>query len=147
MAGSCGTGGPAAGWKRHIVRQLRQRDRTQKALFLELVPAYNRLLEKAELLARFSEKVQPEPNDVTPATHQDPWEESGPDSDQVPSPATLRVKWQEEEEELQLDCGEPPRLCLLTLGPVSSPAFASAQTLLLSCILDLTSKVRLTIAP
>lgn len=39
MAGSCGTGGPAAGWKRHIVRQLRQRDRTQKALFLELVPA------------------------------------------------------------------------------------------------------------
>lgn len=32
--------------------------------------------------------------------------ESGPDSDQVPSPATLRVKWQEEEEELQLDCGE-----------------------------------------
>lgn len=32
--------------------------------------------------------------------------ESGPDSDQVPSPATLRMKWQEEEEELQLDCGE-----------------------------------------
>lgn len=39
MAGSCGIGGPAALWKRHIVRQLRQRDRTQKALFLELVPA------------------------------------------------------------------------------------------------------------
>lgn len=31
--------GPGARWKRHIVRQLRQRDRTQKALFLELVPA------------------------------------------------------------------------------------------------------------
>lgn len=30
---------PAARWKRHIVRQLRQRDRTQKTLFLELVPA------------------------------------------------------------------------------------------------------------
>lgn len=29
----------AARWKRHIMRQLRQRDRTQKALFLELVPA------------------------------------------------------------------------------------------------------------
>lgn len=39
MAGSCSTGGSAAGWKRHIVRQLRQRDRMQKALFLELVPA------------------------------------------------------------------------------------------------------------
>ncbi|XP_019504946.1 PREDICTED: autophagy-related protein 16-2 isoform X1 [Hipposideros armiger] len=107
MAGSCGIGGPAALWKRHIVRQLRQRDRTQKALFLELVPAYNRLLEKAELLAQFSEKVQPEPNDATLATHQGSWEkESGPDSDQVPSPATLRVKWQEEKEGLQLVCGQ-----------------------------------------
>nr|XP_045364719.1 protein Atg16l2 isoform X4 [Camelus bactrianus] len=67
----------------------------------------NRLLEKAELLARFSEKLQPEPNDVTPATHQGPWEEeSGPDSDQVPSPAAQRVKWQEEEEGLRLVCGE-----------------------------------------
>uniref|UniRef100_A0A8C9JG25 Protein Atg16l2 n=1 Tax=Panthera tigris altaica TaxID=74533 RepID=A0A8C9JG25_PANTA len=94
-------------WKRHIVRQLRQRDRTQKALFLELVPAYNRLLEKAELLARISEKLQPEPNDATPATHQGPWEEeSEPDSDQVPSPTTLRMKWQEEEEGLRLVCGE-----------------------------------------
>nr|XP_008515842.1 PREDICTED: autophagy-related protein 16-2 [Equus przewalskii] len=106
-AGERGRGAPAglaARWKRHIVRQLRQRDRTQKALFLELVPAYNRLLEKAELLARFSEKIQPEPNDVTPASHQGLWEESGPDSDQVPG--TLRVKWQEEEEGLRLVCGE-----------------------------------------
>nr|XP_010971396.1 protein Atg16l2 isoform X6 [Camelus bactrianus] len=107
MAGPEYPASPAARWKRHIVRQLRQRDRTQKALFLELVPAYNRLLEKAELLARFSEKLQPEPNDVTPATHQGPWEEeSGPDSDQVPSPAAQRVKWQEEEEGLRLVCGE-----------------------------------------
>uniref|UniRef100_A0A8C0JP18 Protein Atg16l2 n=1 Tax=Canis lupus dingo TaxID=286419 RepID=A0A8C0JP18_CANLU len=99
--------GPGARWKRHIVRQLRQRDRTQKALFLELVPAYNCLLEKAELLARISEKLQPKPNDVTPATLQGPWEEeSGPDSDLVPSSSTLRVKWQEEEEGLRLVCGE-----------------------------------------
>jgi hypothetical protein len=33
-------------------------------------------------------------------------EESGLDSDQVSSPATLRVKWQEEKEGLQLVCGE-----------------------------------------
>ncbi|XP_061057269.1 protein Atg16l2 isoform X3 [Eubalaena glacialis] len=33
-------------------------------------------------------------------------EESGPDSDRVPSPAALRVKWQEEEEGLRLVCGE-----------------------------------------
>ncbi|XP_014395858.1 PREDICTED: autophagy-related protein 16-2, partial [Myotis brandtii] len=92
---------------RHIVRQLRQRDRTQKALFLELVPAYNHLLEKAELLARFSDKLQPEPNDVTPVPHQGPWEEeSWSNSDQVPSPDILRVKWQEEKEGLRLVCGE-----------------------------------------
>ncbi|XP_007939161.2 protein Atg16l2 [Orycteropus afer afer] len=96
-----------APWKRHIMLQLRQRDRTQKALFLELMPAYNRLLEKAELLAQFSEKLQPEPNDVTSTTHQDPcWEESGPDSDQGPSSPILRVKWQQEEEGLRLVCGE-----------------------------------------
>ncbi|XP_059786839.1 protein Atg16l2 isoform X1 [Balaenoptera ricei] len=107
MAGPSDPGVPAARWKRHIVRQLRQRDRTQKALFLELVPAYNRLIEKAELLAQFSEKLQPEPTHVTRALLQGPWEEeSGPDSDRVPSPAALRVKWQEEEEGLRLVCGE-----------------------------------------
>ncbi|XP_049570224.1 protein Atg16l2 isoform X3 [Orcinus orca] len=107
MAGPSDPGVPAARWKRHIVRQLRQRDRTQKALFLELVPAYNRLLEKAELLAQFSEKLQPEPTDVTRALHHGGWEEaSEPDSDGVPSPAALRVKWQEEEEGLRLLCGE-----------------------------------------
>nr|XP_020019503.1 autophagy-related protein 16-2 isoform X1 [Castor canadensis] len=106
MAGPGAPCAPAARWKRHIVRQLRQRDRTQKALFLELVPAYNSLLEKAELLAKFSEKLQRGPNDVISTIHQSSWEESGLDSDQVSSPATLRVKWQEEKEGLQLVCGE-----------------------------------------
>ncbi|XP_037378824.1 protein Atg16l2 isoform X2 [Talpa occidentalis] len=104
MAGPRADDAPAAPWKRHIVRQLRQRDRAQKALFLELVPAYNRLLEKAELLTRVSEKLQPEPSDVT--THQGPWEEFGFDSAQVPSPTTVKAKWQEEEEGLRLVCGE-----------------------------------------
>nr|BAG64352.1 unnamed protein product [Homo sapiens] len=108
MAGPGVPGAPAARWKRHIVRQLRLRDRTQKALFLELVPAYNHLLEKAELLDKFSKKLQPEPNSVTPTTHQGPWEESELDSDQVPSLVALRVKWQEEEEGLRLVCGEGP---------------------------------------
>ncbi|XP_077819789.1 protein Atg16l2 isoform X6 [Macaca mulatta] len=106
MAGPGVPGAPVARWKRHIVWQLRLRDRMQKALFLELVPAYNHLLEKAELLDKFSKKLQPEPNSVTPTTHQGPWEESGLDSDQVPSLPTLRVKWQEEEEGLRLVCGE-----------------------------------------
>uniref|UniRef100_A0A8C3VML7 Autophagy related 16 like 2 n=1 Tax=Catagonus wagneri TaxID=51154 RepID=A0A8C3VML7_9CETA len=107
MAGPGAPSAPVACWKRHIVRQLRLRDRTQKALFLELVPAYNRLLQKAELLARVSETL-PEPSSVTPATHQGPWEEeeAGPDSGGVPSPAAQRVKWNQEEEGLRLECGE-----------------------------------------
>ncbi|XP_058041050.1 protein Atg16l2 [Ahaetulla prasina] len=37
-------------WKRHIVRQLQQRDRAQKARFWDLVQAYNKLLEKSNLV-------------------------------------------------------------------------------------------------
>nr|XP_012600325.1 autophagy-related protein 16-2 isoform X7 [Microcebus murinus] len=40
---------------------------------------------------------------------EDPWprdKDSGPGSDQAPSLATLRVKWQEKEEGLRLECGE-----------------------------------------
>ncbi|XP_039202373.1 protein Atg16l2 isoform X2 [Crotalus tigris] len=36
-------------WKRHIVRQLQQRDRAQKARFSDLVQAYTKLLEKSSL--------------------------------------------------------------------------------------------------
>ncbi|XP_034291750.1 protein Atg16l2 isoform X2 [Pantherophis guttatus] len=36
-------------WKRHIVRQLQQRDRAQKARFWDLVQAYTKLLEKSNL--------------------------------------------------------------------------------------------------
>ncbi|XP_052013215.1 protein Atg16l2 isoform X2 [Apodemus sylvaticus] len=103
----CDPSAPAAVWKRHIVRQLRHRDRTQKALFLELVPAYNHLLEKAELLAKFSEKSKSEPKDVISTPRQDSREEvsrTGPD--QVSSQASLRVKWQQEKKGLQLVCGE-----------------------------------------
>ncbi|KAL1774444.1 autophagy-related protein 16-2 isoform X1 [Sigmodon hispidus] len=110
MAGPGSPGGPcepAAVWKSHIVRQLRHRDRTQKALFLELVPAYNHLLEKAELLAKFSEKLKSEPEDVTSTPNQNSMGEfPGPVSDQVWSAASLRVKWQKQAEELQLVCGE-----------------------------------------
>ncbi|XP_061485117.1 protein Atg16l2 isoform X2 [Rhineura floridana] len=44
------------GWKRHIVRQLKQRDRAQKARFLALVQAYNKLLEKSTL-ENFTAKI------------------------------------------------------------------------------------------
>ncbi|XP_060032852.1 protein Atg16l2 isoform X2 [Erinaceus europaeus] len=108
MAGPRAPDAPAAAsWKRHIVRQLRQRDRAQKSVFLELVPAYNRLLEKAELLAHISEKIQLETNEAISTVPLGPWsQEPAPDSERVSPPATLRAKWQEEKEGLQLVCGE-----------------------------------------
>ncbi|KAJ6664851.1 hypothetical protein lerEdw1_005823 [Lerista edwardsae] len=45
-------------WKRHIVRELQQRDRAQQARFLDLVQAYNRLLEKSSLLDYFTATLQ-----------------------------------------------------------------------------------------
>ncbi|XP_070605522.1 protein Atg16l2 [Erythrolamprus reginae] len=42
-------GGLRRRWKRHVVRQLQQRDRAQKARFVDLVQAYTKLLEKSNL--------------------------------------------------------------------------------------------------
>ncbi|XP_040820056.1 protein Atg16l2 isoform X1 [Ochotona curzoniae] len=108
MAGAGPAGAPAPRWKGHIIRQLRQRDRAQKALFLDLVPAYARLLEKAELLAKFSAKPQSELSDATAATSpQSPWEEEfRHSSDPLPRLTALREKWHQEEEGLRLVCGE-----------------------------------------
>ncbi|XP_058519537.1 protein Atg16l2 isoform X2 [Ochotona princeps] len=108
MAGAGPVGAPAARWKGHIIRQLRQRDRAQKTLFLDLVPAYTRLLEKAELLAKFSGKPQSELSDDTAATSpHSPWEEEfRHSSDPLPRLTALRERWQQEEEGLRLVCGE-----------------------------------------
>uniref|UniRef100_G3TR65 Protein Atg16l2 n=1 Tax=Loxodonta africana TaxID=9785 RepID=G3TR65_LOXAF len=95
---------PVAPWKRHIVLQLRQRDRTQKALFLELMPAYNRLLEKAELLAQFSEKLQPEPSDVTPTTHQGPWMKWAPTTAEGSEDLSLQLAHSSELQTLSPGC-------------------------------------------
>lgn len=77
----------------------------------------NHLLEKAELLAKFSEKLKSEPKDVTSTPRQDSREkvsETGPG--QVSSPASLRVKWQQEKKGLQLVCGEVSRVGSKNVG-------------------------------
>uniref|UniRef100_A0ABM5FVS9 Protein Atg16l2 isoform X1 n=1 Tax=Pogona vitticeps TaxID=103695 RepID=A0ABM5FVS9_9SAUR len=45
-------------WKRHILRQLRRRDRAEKARFLALVQAYHRLLEKSSVVDHFTAKLE-----------------------------------------------------------------------------------------
>ncbi|XP_016390620.1 autophagy-related protein 16-1-like [Sinocyclocheilus rhinocerous] len=47
-------------WKRHVVEQLKQRDRVQRQAFEEIIHQYNRLLEKSDLQVVFSERLQTE---------------------------------------------------------------------------------------
>ncbi|XP_053564748.1 protein Atg16l2 isoform X5 [Bombina bombina] len=51
---------PEMGWKLHITRQLKHRDRTQKVRFQELIQSYNKLLEKSSLLKHLTETLQTE---------------------------------------------------------------------------------------
>eukprot|EP00079_Xenopus_tropicalis_P018399 XP_004919970.1 PREDICTED: autophagy-related protein 16-2 isoform X2 [Xenopus tropicalis] len=53
--------GTGAGWKRHIIRQLKHRDRTQNARFHDVIHSYNKLLEKSTLLKQLTETIQTEP--------------------------------------------------------------------------------------
>ncbi|XP_040195715.1 protein Atg16l2 [Rana temporaria] len=55
-------------WKRNIVRQLRDRDRSQHTAFRDLVLSYNKLLEKSVFLKGLTEKIQTEPL-ASPGTH------------------------------------------------------------------------------
>ncbi|XP_043848319.1 protein Atg16l2 isoform X2 [Dromiciops gliroides] len=95
-------------WKLHIIRQLQQRDRRQKALFLDLVEAYHRLLEKSDLLAHFTEKLPPEPPNelVHLPSGEEEEEEAGQVPDPAQSPEDLRRKWEEELAKVKLVCGE-----------------------------------------
>ncbi|KAM4042225.1 autophagy-related protein 16-1 isoform 4-T4 [Anomaloglossus baeobatrachus] len=62
MAAGCRAGAPP-GWKLHISRELRRRDREQRQAFEELILQYNRLLEKSDLQSVLAEKLQAEKSD------------------------------------------------------------------------------------
>ncbi|XP_018103379.2 protein Atg16l2 [Xenopus laevis] len=53
--------GTGAGWKRHIIGQLKHRDRNQKGRFQDVIQSYNKLLEKSSLLKQLTENIQTEP--------------------------------------------------------------------------------------
>ncbi|XP_027703822.1 autophagy-related protein 16-2 isoform X7 [Vombatus ursinus] len=107
--GALAPGSPPAAscrWKLHIIRQLQQRDRRQKALFLDLVEAYHRLLEKSDLLAHFTEKLPPEPPNELVHLPSRQEEEAGPMPEPTQSSEDLRRKWEEELAKIKLVCGE-----------------------------------------
>ncbi|KAM3931693.1 autophagy-related protein 16-1 isoform 3-T3 [Leptodactylus fuscus] len=104
MAASC-RAGAFPGWKVHISRELRRRDREQRQAFEELILQYNRLLEKSDLQSVLAEKLQAEKyeqnrHDVSP----------GPDGMRhdaiLQDMAQMRIKHQEELTDLHKKRGE-----------------------------------------
>uniref|UniRef100_A0A3B3ZMA9 Autophagy-related protein 16 domain-containing protein n=1 Tax=Periophthalmus magnuspinnatus TaxID=409849 RepID=A0A3B3ZMA9_9GOBI len=87
-------------WKRHVLEQLKLRDRVQRHAFEEIVHQYNRLLEKADLQAVLSERYQSDKYDA-PRPH------DGSRSDALQQEmAQMRIRHQEELTELHKKRGE-----------------------------------------
>ncbi|XP_073530589.1 autophagy-related protein 16-1 isoform X3 [Phyllobates terribilis] len=104
MAAGC-RAGALPGWKLHISRELRRRDREQRQAFEELILQYNRLLEKSDLQSVLAEKLQAEKyeqsrHDISP----------GPDGMRheavLQDMAQMRIKHQEELTDLHKKRGE-----------------------------------------
>ncbi|KAG9494389.1 hypothetical protein GDO78_001962 [Eleutherodactylus coqui] len=102
MAAGCRAG---AGWKLHISRELRRRDREQRQGYEELIQQYNRLLEKSDLQSVLAEKLQAEKyeqsrHDISP----------GPEGIRhealLQDMAQMRIKHQEELTDLHKKRGE-----------------------------------------
>ncbi|XP_058600867.1 autophagy-related protein 16-1 isoform X2 [Onychostoma macrolepis] len=92
-------------WKRHVVEQLKQRDRVQRQAFEEIIHRYNRLLEKSDLQVVFSERLQTEKyeqnrHDLSPGG------EGGRSDSLQQEMAQMRIKHQEELTELHKKRGE-----------------------------------------
>ncbi|XP_067307491.1 autophagy-related protein 16-1 isoform X2 [Pseudorasbora parva] len=93
-------------WKRHVVEQLKQRDRVQRQAFEEIIHQYNRLLERSDLQVVFSERLQTDKyehqnrHDLSPGV-------DGSRSDSLQQEmAQMRIKHQEELTELHKKRGE-----------------------------------------
>uniref|UniRef100_A0A7N6B6M2 Autophagy-related protein 16 domain-containing protein n=1 Tax=Anabas testudineus TaxID=64144 RepID=A0A7N6B6M2_ANATE len=87
-------------WKRHILEQLKLRDRVQRQSFEEIIHQYHRLLEKSDLQTVLSERYQAEKYDV-----QRGHELSRSDALQQEM-SQMRIKHQEELTELHKKRGE-----------------------------------------
>ncbi|XP_040283825.1 autophagy-related protein 16-1 isoform X3 [Bufo bufo] len=104
MAAGC-RAGAYPGWKVHISRELRRRDREQRQAFEELILQYNKLLEKSDFQSVLADKLQTEKydqsrHDISP----------GPDGMRhealLQDMAQMRIKHQEELTDLHKKRGE-----------------------------------------
>uniref|UniRef100_A0A672R4N6 Autophagy-related protein 16-1-like n=1 Tax=Sinocyclocheilus grahami TaxID=75366 RepID=A0A672R4N6_SINGR len=93
-------------WKRHVVEQLKQRDRVQRQAFEEIIHQYNRLLEKSDLQVVFSERLQTEKYEQQNRHDLSPGVEGGRIESLQQEMAQMRIKHQEELTELHKKRGE-----------------------------------------
>ncbi|XP_061097080.1 autophagy-related protein 16-1-like isoform X2 [Conger conger] len=93
-------------WKRHIVDQLKRRDRVQRHAFEEIVHQYNRLLEKSDLQTVLSERLQTDKFDHQNRHDLSPAGDGGRGEALLQEMAQIRIRHQEELTELHKKRGE-----------------------------------------
>ncbi|XP_060624098.2 autophagy-related protein 16-1 isoform X1 [Anolis sagrei] len=93
-------------WKRHILDELRRRDRLQRQAFEEIILQYNKLLEKSDFHTVLADKLQVEKYDL-PGRHEiSPGHDGARNDAHLQEIAQLRIKHQEELTELHKKRGE-----------------------------------------
>ncbi|XP_028586538.1 autophagy-related protein 16-1 isoform X1 [Podarcis muralis] len=93
-------------WKRHILDELRRRDRLQRQAFEEIILQYNKLLEKSDFHSVLADKLQVEKYDL-PSRHEiSPGHDGARNDSHMQEIAQLRIKHQEELTELHKKRGE-----------------------------------------
>uniref|UniRef100_A0A4W4HDL2 APG16-like 1 n=1 Tax=Electrophorus electricus TaxID=8005 RepID=A0A4W4HDL2_ELEEL len=93
-------------WKRHVAEQLKQRDRVQRQAFEEIIQQYNRLLEKSDLQAVLSERLQTEKYELQNRHDLSPGAEASRSDSVQQEMAQMRIKHQEELTDLHKKRGE-----------------------------------------
>ncbi|KAG2462698.1 SHIP1 phosphatase, partial [Polypterus senegalus] len=93
-------------WKRHIAEQLKRRDRLQRQAFEEIIQQYNRLLEKSDLQAVLSERLQAEKFDSQNRHDISPSCDGTRSEALLQEIAQLKIRHQEELTELHKKRGE-----------------------------------------
>ncbi|XP_020643052.3 autophagy-related protein 16-1 isoform X1 [Pogona vitticeps] len=93
-------------WKRHILDELKRRDRLQRQAFEEIILQYNKLLEKSDFHTVLADKLQVEKYDL-PSRHEiSPGHDGARNDAHLQEIAQLRIKHQEELTELHKKRGE-----------------------------------------
>ncbi|KAK9401009.1 autophagy-related protein 16-1 [Crotalus adamanteus] len=93
-------------WKRHILDELKRRDRLQRQAFEEIILQYNKLLEKSDFHSVLADKLQVEKYDLPNRHEISPGHDGARNDAHLQEVAQLRIKHQEELTELHKKRGE-----------------------------------------